>query len=82
MIPKDVKKLKSSDPLNFEDIVDRGDVCIKVKEQWYTSHTVRVVTNLALKHSGQVWRIFRVEEGIWYKFDRLSEEWIEEENNG
>ena len=81
MIPKKVKKLKNNDSLNFEDVIDRGDLVMKVREQWHVAHTVRTVTNLALKHPHLQWRIFRIEEGSWYRFDNISEEWISEEEN-
>ena len=76
MMPKTRKKLKNNDPLNFEDIVDRGDLSMRVREQWFKQHTVGIVTALAKKHPGKPWRIFRIEEGLWYAYDRQAEEWI------
>ena len=73
------KTLKNSDALDFEDVIDRGDFALTVKEQWNTTHTVRVVTNLADKHPDLPWRIWRFEEDLWYTYDQLTEEWVSEE---
>ena len=72
-------KLKQSDALNFNDIVDRGDVQMPIKEHWIHQYTVKKLTNLALRHPDKPWRIFRVEDDLWYTFDKLAEEWVSDE---